>query len=200
VFIIGKGRSLSQKQSKIVKAFEYAFVHHKGTTRKGTKIPYIAHPLDVASILMKNNASEDVIIAGLLHDVIEEENVTLEELKRDFGEKVAQLVDFATEPADLRKRNRKKSWKTRKRHTLDHLDTATQEEKLLSCADKLSNIRDTINDYRELEDKLWERFNATFEQQRWYYRSLCEVYLKGEGIGHYPAYKQLKECVEVLYR
>lgn len=191
---------MSQKQSKIIQAFEYAFVHHIGTTRKGTQIPYITHPLDVASILMKNNASEEVIIAGLLHDVIEEENVELEELKKQFGEKIAQLVDFATEPAKLREGDRKKNWKARKQHTLDHLASATQEEKLLSCADKLANIRDTIHDYNQFGEKLWERFNSTFEQQRWYYRSLCEVFLKGEGIGHYPAYQQLKECVEQLYQ
>ena len=199
MFIGRKGRSLSQKQSKIIQAIEYAFVCHIKTTRKGTQIPYIAHPLDVASILMKNNASEEVIIAGLLHDVIEEENVELEEVKRQFGEKVAQLVDFATEPAELRKGDRRKSWKARKQHTLDHLASATQEEKLLSCADKLSNIRDSINDHKEQGEKLWERFNSTFEQQRWYYQTLCEVYLQGEGIGDYPAYKQLKDCVAQLY-
>ena len=194
-----KGRSLSQKQSKIIQAFEYALLHHIKTTRKGSQIPYITHPLDVASILMKNNASEEVIIAGLLHDVIEEENVELDELKRQFGEKIAQLVDFATEPAELREGDRKNSWKARKQHTLDHLASASQEEKLLSCADKLSNIRDTINDYKQFGEKLWERFNSTFEQQGWYYRSLCEVFLKGEGIGHYLAFQQFKECVKKLY-
>ncbi|MFW9903273.1 MAG: HD domain-containing protein [Candidatus Thorarchaeota archaeon] len=191
---------MNLKQPKIIQAFEFAHKYHAGTTRKGSQIPYIAHPMDVAAILLKNHATEDLIVAGLLHDVIEEENVELGELERQFGEKVAQLVDFATEPAELRKGDRKKSWKTRKQHTLDNLEAATQEEKLLSCADKLSNIRDTINDFEELGDKLWGRFNATFEQQRWYYRSLCEDYLKGEGIGHYPAYKQLKKCVERLYQ
>jgi (p)ppGpp synthase/HD superfamily hydrolase len=191
---------MNHQSSKIIQAFKFAYIHHKGTTRKGSQIPYIAHPMDVAAILLKNNAEEDVIVAGLLHDVIEEENVELQELETQFGRKVAQLVDFATEPAELRKGNRRKSWKARKQHTLDHLEAATQEEKLLSCADKLSNIRDTINDYKELGDKLFDRFNATIEQQGWYYRSLCEVYLKGEGIGHYPAYKQLKDSVEQLYR
>ena len=191
---------MNLKQAKMVKAFEFAFRHHIGTTRKGSQIPYIVHPMEVAAILLKNHASEDVIVAGLLHDVIEEENVELMELERQFGKKVAKLVDFATEPAELRKKDRKKSWKARKQHTLDHLEAATQEEKLLSCADKLSNIRDTIADYKELGDELWERFNATFEQQRWYYQSLCEAYLKGEGIRHYPAYKQLKDCVKRLYK
>ena len=191
---------MNPKQLKIVQAFEFAYRYHAGTIRKGSQVPYIVHPMDVAAILMKNNASEEIIIAGLLHDVIEEENVELEEIKRQFGTKVAQLVNFATEPAELRKGDRKKSWKTRKQHTLDLLETATQEEKLLSCADKLSNIRDTINDHKELGSKLWERFNATFEQQRWYYRSLCESFLKGEGIEDYPAYTQFKDCVEQLYR
>lgn len=191
---------MNQKQTKIVQAFEFAYRIHAGTTRKGSQVPYIVHPMDVAAILLKSDATEDLIVAGLLHDVIEEEDVELQELERQFGDKVAQLVEFATEPVELRKGDRKKSWKARKQHTLDHLEVATQEEKLLSCADKLSNIRDTINDYEEQGEKLWKRFNATFEQQRWYYRSLCEAYLKGEGIGHYSAYKQFKDCVENLYR
>ncbi len=189
---------MKHKQSKFVQAFEFAYGKHAGSTRKRTKIPYIVHPMDVAAILMKNNASEEMIVAGLLHDVIEEEGIKIQELERRFGQKVAQLVNFATEPRELRKGDSRKTWEARKQHTINQIETATQEEKLLSCADKLANIRDMINNHKQLGNKLWEKFNAPFEKQRWYYRSLCESYVKGEGIGHYPAYKQFKECVEQL--
>ncbi|MHA2203447.1 MAG: HD domain-containing protein [Candidatus Hodarchaeales archaeon] len=190
---------MQKKRSITVQAFEFAFLHHAGSTRKGTQIPYIVHTMDVAAILLKNCASEDMIAAGLLHDVIEEEKVKLQELENRFGRKIAQLVSFATEPEELRKGESRKTWEKRKQHTLNHLETATQEEKLFSCADKLANIRDMIINHKQLGNKLWERFNAPYEKQRWYYRSLCEAYVKGEGIGNYPAYKQFKECVEQLF-
>ena len=190
---------MKNKRSKIVQAFEFAYVNHAGSTRKGTQIPYIVHPIDVAVILMKNNASEDMIVAGLLHDLIEEEKVGLQELENRFGQKIAHLVNYATEPAELRKGDSRKTWEARKQHTLNQIETATKEEKLLSCADKLANIRDMILNHKQLGHKLWEKFNAPFEKQRWYYQSLCEAFVKGEGISNYAAYTQFKECVRQLF-
>lgn len=97
-----------------------------GTTRKGTQVPFIVHPLEVAAILMKNSASEDMIVAGLLHDVIEEEDIELIELEKVFGKEVAHLVYFATEPEELRKSDSKQTWDVRKQHTIDKIETATK--------------------------------------------------------------------------
>jgi (p)ppGpp synthase/HD superfamily hydrolase len=190
---------MKNTRPKIVEAFEFAYLHHEGSTRKGTKIPYIVHPIDVATILMKNNASEDMVVAGLLHDVIEEEKVELKELENRFGQEIAQLVNYATEPGELRNGDSKKTWEARKQNTINQVETATKEEKLLLCADKLANIRDMINNHKQLSHKLWEKFNAPFEKQQWYYQSLCKAFVKGEGIRNYAAYTQFKECVEQLF-
>ena len=90
-----------QDNNLIVKAFKFAYNAHKNTYRKSSTIPYIVHPLDVASTLMKNNAPEHVVIAGLLHDVIEYEDYTLSDIRHEFGDEVATLVDGASEPEEL---------------------------------------------------------------------------------------------------
>ena len=192
---------MNKSRLKIIKAFEFAYVNHAGSTRKGTQIPYIVHPIDVAAILMKNNASEDMIVAGLLHDVIEEENVELAEIERSFGKKIADLVNFVTEPKELRKSDMdgKKTWEARKQSTINKIKSATDEQKLLLCADKLANIRDIIIEYKKLGNELWQKFNAPMDKQRWYYRSLCKVFLKGEGISDYSVFNQFEECVTQIF-
>lgn len=87
-----------------LKAFSYAYDAHLGQPRKNTKIPYIVHPMDVASILMKHNAPDHVVIAGILHDVIEDGGKTISEISNLFGENVAKLVDGASKPARARNR------------------------------------------------------------------------------------------------
>ena len=90
-----------QDNNPIVKAFNFTYNTHKNTCRKSSTIPYIVHPLDVASTLMKNNAPEHVVIAGLLHDVVEDEDYTLSDIRDKFGDEVATLVDGASEPEEL---------------------------------------------------------------------------------------------------
>ena len=90
-----------QGNNPIVEAFKFAYNAHKNTYRKSSTIPYIVHPLDVASTLMKNNAPEHVVIAGLLHDVVEDEDYTLSDIRNVFGDEVATLVDGASEPEEL---------------------------------------------------------------------------------------------------
>ena len=122
---------------------------NKNTHRKSSTIPYIVHPLDVASPLMKNNAPNHVVIAGLLHDVVEDEDYTLSDIRDEFGDEVATLVDGAFEPEELINADEgtSKTWPERKAHTIDFIKNADRDMKLLSCADKLANIRDIIRDY-----------------------------------------------------
>jgi len=109
-------------------------------------IPYIVHPLDVASTLMKNYAPEHVVIAGLLHDVVEDEDYTLSDIRDEFGDEVATLVDGASEPEELINADGGKSniWPERKAHTIDFIKNADRDMKLLSCADKLANTQDRV--------------------------------------------------------
>ena len=150
------------------RAIRFAAMAHSGQTRKGTAIPYIVHPFEVAQILTSEGAGEPVVVAGLLHDTLEDTATTREDILCEFGESVLMLVLGASEDKSL-------PWEARKQHTIDALATAGREEQLLALADKLSNLRSLAADYAACGDTLWERFNRGFAQQRWYYRSLCDA-------------------------
>ena len=160
--------------------------------------------MDVASVLMKNGASEDVVIAGLLHDVVEDAGVELKELKDQFGSEVASLVEGASEPekyrGEMTREERRANWRVRKSHTINKIAAADLDLKLLSCADKLSNIKDMINDYIENEDKLWSKLNASKAENAWYYRSMLSSFESAPNslIGK-PLFHQFKNAVETLY-
>ena len=189
---------------KFVKAFIFAFNAHSGKHRKDSTIPYIVHPMDVASVLMKNGASEDVVIAGLLHDVVEDAGVGLDELRELFGEEVARFVDGASEPekywGEMTRDERRATWKERKSHTINRIEATDLDLKLLSCADKLSNIRDMINDYNENGDKLWNKLNASEKENAWYYRSMLASFESSpNSLSGKPIFHQFKNSVETLF-
>jgi len=185
----------------ILKALTLAFEAHSSQFRKGTSIPYIVHPMDVASILMKNLAPENVVIAGLLHDVVEDTNVSMQSILESFGEEVANLVRQASEPQELLGNDtvKKETWKARKMDTITKIKVCDVNAKLLSCADKLSNIRDMISEKKLVGDTFWEKFNAQQQEQSWYYHSLLDAYSYPPNITDKPAYSQFKEAVMTLF-
>lgn len=191
-----------QYNDRIVEAFEFAHTAHKGACRKGSTIPYIVHPLDVVSILMKNNAPENVVIAGLLHDVVEDTKFTLSDVRDNFGDEVATLVNGASEPEELVNANDGKieNWRERKVHSIEFIKGASHDMKLLSCADKLANIRDIMRDHDRLGEDIWKRFNARKDSQAWYYNSMLEVFAAGdEGIGGTTAFLEYAGCVGEVF-
>ena len=155
----------------IFKAIEFAARAHSGGYRKGTKIPYIIHPLNVAKILIELDCREDIVAAGILHDTLEDTRVTCEEIRDAFGSEVAELVGAVTEP-----NKSDHTWENRKAHTLKHLRTASFEALLISLADKLDNIRAIREDRERSGDKVWKRFRRPKEMQQWYYRALAEIF------------------------
>jgi thermostable 8-oxoguanine DNA glycosylase len=181
--------------SDIPKAFAYAYQKHLGYPRKNKTVPYLVHPMDVASILMKNDAPEHLIIAGILHDIVEDTPVLIDEIEDKFGKKVAVLVDGATEPMEMRAPElRKHNWPQRKQHTIDLIKNADYELKLLSCADKLSNIRDTINDLRYLGKEI-----SNYEDNKRYYSAMLESFSTSTELQQTGAYKEFKQTVETIY-
>ncbi len=151
-------------------ALEFAFTCHRGTYRKGTVTPYIVHPVSVVRILTRLGASEDLVAAGALHDVVEDSEATPDDLERRFGSRVASLVAGASEA------DKNLSWRARKEATLAKVKESNDEELLaLICADKLDNICDISEDLKRHGDSLWKRFNAEQDELGWYYQSLTEV-------------------------
>lgn len=124
--------------------------------------------MEVMQILTEMNAGQELIIAGALHDTVEDADVSLDEIGRRFGPRVAELVASRTEDTD-------KSWSERKHKTLELLKTADRDTKLLMMADKLSNLRSMYADYEEIGERLWERFSASRESQAGYNRQFAEV-------------------------
>jgi len=156
----------------IFDAIEFAAKAHSGQFRKGTKIPYIVHPLGVAKILIEHDCPEEIVVAGILHDTVEDSTVTIDDIRQSFGEKVAWLVQAASEP------DKPDTWENRKRHTIEFLKTAPVDVLLVSLADKLDNIRAIRQDYEKLGDALWPRFHRPKDSQMWYYRALVDAFAR----------------------
>ncbi len=161
---------------RLLRAFEFAAEKHKAQTRKASTIPYIAHLMGVASLVLEAGGDEDLVIAALLHDVVEDcgGSPMLKEIRRRFGARVAKVVDGCTD-ADTYP---KPPWRERKEKYIRHLKTADADTKLVSAADKLNNVRSILSDYRAIGESVWSRFNGGREGTLWYYRTLRDVFLQ----------------------
>ncbi|HSZ02316.1 MAG TPA: HD domain-containing protein [Terriglobales bacterium] len=166
----------SQKVTPLGARFERALLFatrkHAGQHRKGTTVPYVAHLLSVAGLVLEAGGDEDLAIAALLHDVVEDCGGApmLREICRRFGKRVADVVDGCTD-TDL---DPKPPWRQRKEDYLKHLRTADADTRLVSAADKLHNVRSIVAAYREIGDRVWERFHGKRDGTLWYYRTLLD--------------------------
>jgi (p)ppGpp synthase/HD superfamily hydrolase len=149
---------------------------HKTQTRKASTIPYIAHLMGVASLVLEAGGDEDLAIAALLHDVVEDCGGApmLKEVRRQFGKRVAKVVDGCTDADTIPK----PPWRERKEKYIRHLKTADADTRLVSAADKLNNVRSIVSDYRAIGESVWSRFNGGREGTLWYYRTLRDIFLR----------------------
>jgi (p)ppGpp synthase/HD superfamily hydrolase len=162
--------------ARFLRAFQFAAEKHAGQTRKASGIPYIAHLMGVASLVLEFGGDEDLAIAALLHDVVEDCGGApmLKEVRRRFGSRVAKVVGGCTDSdTEL-----KPPWRERKVSYIRHLKGADAETRLVSAADKLNNVRSILSDYREVGESIWSRFNGGREGTLWYYRALLEEFLR----------------------
>jgi (p)ppGpp synthase/HD superfamily hydrolase len=121
--------------------------------------------------LIEYDFADDLVIAGFLHDTIEDTKLTIEDVKKEFGSRVSDIVQGCSEP------NKSDTWENRKRHTIEYLKKAPLDILIVSCADKLDNIRAIRDDYMRYGESFWERFNRPKKNQMWYYQSLADVFL-----------------------
>jgi (p)ppGpp synthase/HD superfamily hydrolase len=154
----------------IFHAIQFASAAHAGQYRKGTRIPYLIHPLRVAAILLEAGCAEHLAVAAVLHDTVEDCFVSLEQIRRLFGPRIAELVAGASEP------DKSLPWEDRKQHTIEFLRTAGDDQLLVSLADKLDNIRSIREDLALHGELAWLRFRRGRDKQRWYYESLSAVF------------------------
>lgn len=171
-------------------AIEFAAKAHRNQYRKETDIPYISHPVGVGMILQKAGCNEEEIIAGILHDTLEDTETTENDILNNFGQEVLNIVKGCSEP------DKEASWENRKKHTIEYLKSAPLSIRQVACADKLHNLRSIKRDLSNIGEPAWDRFKRGREMQEWYYTEIVESL--GHK-GHFPLLDLLKKEVEDVF-
>ncbi|NLZ58281.1 MAG: bifunctional (p)ppGpp synthetase/guanosine-3',5'-bis(diphosphate) 3'-pyrophosphohydrolase [Corynebacterium sp.] len=157
---------------RLRKAINTASVAHRDHVRKGSGIPYVTHLFSVMYLLASVTDDEDVLIAGLLHDTLEDvpEHYSATQLEQDFGPRVLSLV------RDLTKDDSLPRWKDRADSYLEHLEHGAHADAvLISVADKTHNLMSTLDDHVVMGELLWDRFNSTRQEQKWWYAQIHRI-------------------------
>ena len=159
---------------RLQRAFRYAAEKHYGQTRKQSAVPYLSHLMAVASLVLEAGGDEDMAIAALLHDVVEDCGgmPRLREIRRQFGTRVAKIVEGCTDSFA----EPKAEWAERKIDYLREVQHADADTRLVSASDKLHNVRTILADYRQHGEAIWTRFSGKKEGTLWYYRALSDEY------------------------
>jgi (p)ppGpp synthase/HD superfamily hydrolase len=159
---------------RLQQAFRYAAAKHDGQTRKKSAVPYLSHLMAVASLVLEAGGDEDMAMAALLHDVVEDCGgmPRLREIRKRFGPRVAKIVEGCTDSFG----EPKPEWVERKKDYLREVKHADAETRLVSASDKLHNVRTILADYRQHGEAIWTRFNGKKEGTLWYYRALSDEY------------------------
>ena len=181
------------------RAVAFAAQKHAGQVRKGTSLPYIIHPMEAAVICASITDDEEVLAAAVLHDVVEDAGVTVDEVEALFGKRVTAIVAGDSEdkreglpPAE--------TWKIRKVENIEHITGASDPGVRIVClGDKLSNIRSIQRDFEALGDGLWQRFNQKDPAEHaWYYSTLAKA-LRAE-LGDTDAWREYRERVGAVFK
>lgn len=159
---------------RLIQAINTAAWAHRDHVRKGTDIPYVSHVVGVMHLVSQVTDDEDVLIAALFHDILEDvpEEYSPQRMAEEFGDRVVELVRGVTKDSTL------SSWQDRSDAYLAHLRKADDGSVLISAADKLHNLLSIHADLDELGDELWARFNSGKERQLWWYRSVADLVLE----------------------
>ena len=177
----------------IEKALMFAMIAHSGQVRKAKpEEPAIVHPLAVVQILREYGADKNVTAGGALHDVPEDTKFTLEDIKRNFGEDIAHLVDIASEL------DKSKSWEERKQNKINKMKEKTLREKLVVVADKIANIEDLDRVFKEKGVKDFSAFKRCQEKQEWYYRNMYKSLITNEDKQN-PLFVRLEKGINNVF-
>jgi len=180
--------------SLIDRAIGYAARAHDGQQRKAGNIPYIAHPVAVAMSLQAMGCPEIVVAAALLHDTVEDTDVTLADIRATFGDEIADIVAGVTEP------DKGNGWEERKQYLIEKLRWAPLEVKLVAAADKFHNLSHISHSHLKHGEVAWDRFSRGPAQQAWYYRQVTASILENVAEPEqYPIFEKLSAAVNMLF-
>ena len=180
--------------SLLDRAIIFAVHAHQGVERNGKDFPYIVHPMEAVSIVATMSNDQELLAAAVLHDVVEDADVSVDELRREFGERVAMLVEAES---DIKVEGPKAdSWLLRKQTAIDRLTSASREVKMVALGDKLSNMRTIAHDYAIMGDELWNRFAMKDRSTHaWRYHALANALSELSDTDAYQEFRMLVEKV-----
>ena len=159
--------------SLLDRAIVFAVRAHAGTERRGKGFPYIVHPLEAVEIVATMTNDQELLAAAALHDTVEDTDVTIEQIRAEFGERIASLVASESDIV-VSGVSEEDSWHARKQAAIDRLAQASHDAKIVALGDKLSNMRAIARDYAVQGDALWNLFHAKDRKDHeWHYRGLA---------------------------
>jgi myo-inositol-1(or 4)-monophosphatase len=179
------------------KALRFAITAHSGVERRGKGFPYIVHPMEAVAIVASITADQEMLAAAALHDVIEDTEYTEEDIRKEFGDRVARLVASESDLI-VEGKSESDSWVERKQFAIDRLAKLDRDAKIVSLGDKLSNARAMLQDYEELGEELWNKFHVNDPKlHKWHYEGLRDSLSDLEGTF---AYEEFCETVDKLFK
>ena len=173
------------------RAIIFAVKAHAGTERRGKGYPYIVHPLEAVEIVATMSKDQELLAAAALHDTVEDTDITVEQIRSEFGDRIAALVAIESDeiPAGISEED---SWHSRKQAAIDRLAKASREAKIVALGDKLSNMRAIARDFADQGDALWNLFHAKEpKDHEWHYRGLAEALKELDGTYAYQEFVKL---------
>ena len=182
--------------SLLDRAIIYAVRAHTGTERRGKGFPYIVHPMEAMAIVATLTADQELLAAAALHDVVEDTALTVEDIRAEFGDRIAGLVEAESDKF-VEGVSESDSWRTRKQAAIDRLAEAPLEVKMIAMGDKLSNMRAIARDYALQGDGLWNLFHVKDRaSHEWHYRGLAASLRSLAGT---PAYDEFERLVNQVF-
>ncbi|MBQ3985281.1 MAG: HD domain-containing protein [Bacteroidales bacterium] len=178
------------------RAVNFAVKAHSGTERRGKGFPYIIHLMEAVEIVATITPDQELLSAAMLHDTVEDTPVTVDDLRKEFGDRVASIVEAES---DVRNEGESEheSWHRRKQEAIDRLTAAPMEAKIVALGDKLSNMRAIARDYAQIGDGLWKMFHVTEKSEHeWHYRGLAHA-LKDLEVTQ--AYREFVYLIEEVF-
>lgn len=178
------------------RAIDFAVKAHAGTERRGKGFPYIVHPMEAMAIVATITPDQELLAAAALHDTVEDTDVTVDEIRSLFGDRIASIVASESDslPAGL---SEEESWHGRKQAAIDRLANASLDSKIVALGDKLSNMRAIARDYAVMGDDLWNIFHVKDRKSHeWHYRGLADSLKELQDTF---AYKELMELIDKVF-
>ena len=181
--------------SVLDKAIVFAVKAHANTERRGKGFPYIVHPMEAVEIVATMTKDQELLAAAVLHDTVEDTGITLDDIRREFGDRVAKLVEEESD-VFMEGVSESDSWHARKQAAIERLEKASRDAKMVAMGDKLSNARAIYRDFVQKGDELWSIFHVSdVKEHEWHYRGLASALKELEGTFAYAEFSELVEKI-----